>query len=213
MIQKRSIAVIVILVFLGVPSAWVFCQDTAQKEKNEDALKKNDKKTGIIFNVTDILLDLESYQGGVGIKRYSTDSLAYRVSFDFNYTDKSSSWLLVLGNTLEYHFIRGRVSPYFGGFLDIGYATYKDESDSNNWTKVSSIPLSIGPIFGVEVNIFEFLALFAEYSVSFDYTTTKTTTSDAGSESVQKESGFSIGTGMGNESKIGVVIYFNRIEK
>ena len=80
MIQKRSIAVIVILVFLGVPSAWVFCQDTAQKEKNEDALKKNDKKTGIIFNVTDILLDLESYQGGVGIKRYSTDSLAYRVS-------------------------------------------------------------------------------------------------------------------------------------
>jgi len=204
---------IIILILICVPSVVVCGEEKLKNEKKEDLFIQNAKKTGIIFNVNDILLDIESYQGGIGLKRYTSDSFAYRVSIDFSYTNDANSILVALNNTFEYHLVSGRVSPYLGAFFNIEYAAYKNTTDAENWTKVVSVPVSVGPVFGVELNIFEFLALFAEYGVSFAYTSVKTTTSVSSVESVEKETNFSINTGLGNEAKIGVVIYFNRIEK
>lgn len=210
MTRKR---IILIFVLLSSYLCGVSLYGEVQEESNpiNNIYTQNAEKTGIIFNVNDILLDLDSYQGGIGFKRYFTDSLAYRAAFDFSYSDSSSSLLVSLGNTLEYHFIRGRISPYIGAFIDVVYASYRDEIDSDNWSQVMSIPVSIGPLFGVEVAIFEFLSLFVEYSIIFDYTTTITNQSVGGSESKATESIFSVDTGIGNDSKIGIVIYFNRI--
>ena len=119
----------------------LFFFSNALAEENADKApgmftRENPYKTGIIFNVNSIMLDVESYQGGIGLKRYFRDKWAYRAAFDFGYSNSSNSWLVSIGNTFEYHFITARISPYVGIYFDIGYASYKDESDSENWTKV-----------------------------------------------------------------------------
>lgn len=215
MIKKIALLVFFSFSFIAVSVIYAKDNDSEKIEKTKDGWfsTENPYKTGIIFNVTDILLDLDSYQGGIGIKRYFKDPWAYRLAFDFGYSNSSNSWLISLGNTLEYHIITGRISPYIGGYLDIGYASYKDEIDTDNWTKVTSIPISTGPILGVEIEVFNVLSLFAEYSVAFDFTYTTDTVSVAGSETKDSTTNYGVNTGIGNDSKIGVIIYFNRIYK
>jgi len=77
---------------------------------------------GVIFNTDDLLLDYESYQGGMGIK-IAGEKNAYRLLVDVFYSTASDSTALTLGGAYERHFIQGRVSPYFGGYLTAGYAS------------------------------------------------------------------------------------------
>jgi len=211
--MEKIFTVLMVLFFsIMLLSFNAFAEERGNKEPGIFS-RENPYKTGIIFNVDDILLDVESYQGGIGLKRYFKDQGAYRVALDFEYSNSFDSLLVSLGNTLEYHIITGRISPYIGGYFDIGYARYKDETDSDNWTKSWSIPLSTGPVFGVEIEVFNVLSLFAEYSLAFDLTYTTTTTSIAGSETTDSTTNYSVDTGLGNDSKIGIVIYFNRVYK
>ena len=169
--------------------------------------------TGLIFNINDILLDIESYQGGLGVKHFVNDKFAYRGSLDFSYADSSNTLILNLGNSIEYHPIKGRVSPYLGGLLDVGLIRYKTETDADNWTLVTTIPISAGPIFGVEVYVLNFLSLFAEYSMTVSYTTTITQQSVAGTVTEDTDSDFGTEIGIGNNSKIGIVLYFYDIKR
>ena len=208
--MRKMIVLLVSTISLVISLGYMSFAEEYAQYKHGMFSKQNPYKTGIIFNVNDILLDVESYQGGIGLKRYFNDSWAYRAAFDFGYSNSSDSWLISVGNTFEYHFISGRISPYVGGYFDIGYASYKDETDSENWTKVWSIPISTGPLLGIEFEIFNVLSLFVEYSIAFDLIYTSTITSVAGIETKDSTTGYGINTGMGNESKIGIVIYFNR---
>jgi len=61
-------------------------------------------------------------------------------------------------------------------------------------------------------NIFDFLSLFAEYSFSINYTNTTTKQSVTGVVSKDSSSDFSVATEMGNDSKIGIALYFNRLK-
>ncbi len=79
--------------------------------------------------------------------------------------------------------------------------------------KVTTIPLSAGPIFGVEVYVFNFLSLFAEYSMTVSYTTTITQQSVAGIATENTDSDFGTEIGIGNNSKIGIVLYFYDIKR
>jgi hypothetical protein len=168
-------------------------------------------KNGIIFNVDNIGLNLESYQLGIGYKRYFNNNFAIRGLLDFGYSNNSKSWLFTLGATAEYHFLIGRISPYSGGFLNLGVIQAKTEIDNNNWTKVTSIPLSFGPLFGIEIFIFDFFAIFAEYSLNCEYTIITTKEKRASVESKKTDSQFDINTGIGNNSKIGIILYFDDI--
>jgi len=210
--KKCGIFVLVFAMIVGV-----FAQVTFASEKGE-AFKLSPeyagKKNGIIFNVDDILLDIESYQGGIGVKHYFNEKFAYRGSIDFSYIDSSSSLTLNLGNSIEKHLLTGRVSPYIGAFLDIGYIHFKSTDEASGVeTEVTSIPLSIGPLIGVEVFVLDFVSLFAEYSLSASYSKTKTEQTAAGVTTSDKDSDFSIEAGIGNESKIGIVVYFNTLKK
>ena len=207
--NKNAVTLIIVTVIVLSFFSYAHAKEKGDKEPGMFS-RENPYKTGIIFNVNDILLDVESYQGGIGLKRYFKDAWAYRAAFDFGYSNSSDSWLISVGNTFEYHFITGRISPYVGVFFDIGYASYKDETDSDNWTKVWSIPFSTGPLIGVEFEIFNVFSLFVEYSVAFDLTYTSTITSVAGDETRNSVTNYGINAGMGNESKIGIIIYFNR---
>ena len=206
--KKLMFAVSICLVLLSVGYT-ASGEENTHKEPGAFS-RQNPYKTGIVFNTTDILLDVESYQGGIGLKRFFKDTWAYRASFGFGYSNTEDSWQISYGSTFEYHFTTGRISPYTGFYFDVGYASYRDETDSVNWTKVWSIPISTGPIIGVEVEIFNILSLFVEYSIALDIVYTSTTNSDGGFETKESSTHYGVNAGMGNDSKIGIVIYFNR---
>lgn len=171
---------------------------------------ENPCKTGVIFNVDDILLDLGSYRGGIGFKRYISDQWAVRGLLDFSASSSSNSWLFTLRGTLEHHFMTGRLTPYTGGFFDFGLVHYKEELSVDDYRIVNSIPVRFRPLFGIEIGLFEFLSVFAEYGIQFDITTTTTKEMISGVQSKDRGTDFSMDTGIANNSKVGIVVYFNR---
>ena len=72
---------------------------------------------------------------------------------------------------------------------------------------VSTTRFSLGAIAGVEYFPFEFLSVFAEYAVAADFTITKDL------QSSQTTFDYLIDTRMGNDSKLGIVIYLMRAMK
>ena len=182
-----------------------------EKEPDKDRISRQDSyDMALIFNTTDILLDVGSYQGGIGFK-IGRDKLYFRMLFDFFLSNASNAFSISLGNSLEYHFLPGRVSPYFGGYLNLGFTYLKSEISPDTWTKLTSIPFSLGGIFGVEVFIFDFLSIFAEYSLGFNFDILLTEQSFLGAKTKTSELNYIFNTGIGNESKIGITIYFIRI--
>ena len=75
---------------------------------------------GFIFNTGNILLDLESYQAGLGAK-VGWDKLYLRALFDLVANGGSHSFLLNMGATVEYHLLPEPLSFYVGGSLVTGY--------------------------------------------------------------------------------------------
>ena len=211
MLKKKYYAMLFVLLGIITCPTIIFAEEKSRISKI--FLIEETSNTGLIFNINDILLDIESYQGGLGVKHFVNDKFAYRGSLDFSYADSSDTLIFNLGNSIEYHPIKGRVSPYFGGLVDVGLIRYKTETDADNWTKVTTIPISAGPIFGVEVYVLNFLSLFAEYSMTVSYTTTITQQSVAGTVTEDTDSDFGTEIGIGNNSKIGIVLYFYDIKR
>lgn len=152
---------------------------------------------GLIFNTSDILFDLDSYQAGFGVKR-ATPNLGLRGAFDFVWNGAAQSFAVKAGIALEKHLVTGAISPYWGGFVNAGY--------SHQTGVISAVPVSLGAMAGVEVFLFDFLSIFAEYCLAADLSliidhTSSTTTFD-----------YVIDTRMGNDSRIGIVFYLQRME-
>ncbi len=166
---------------------------------------------GLIFNIDGISLDLESYQGGFGVK-LAKDSLAFRVLFDLFVStgNNSAAFSLDVGTSFEYHLVKGPLSPYFGGFLSTGYATQKEEISGDTWTLLRVFPISFGPLIGIEIFPADFLSIFLEYALEFQYSLITTETSISGSVTRERTDEFSINTALGNNAKIGIIIYIIR---
>jgi hypothetical protein len=152
---------------------------------------------GLVFNTGNILLGPESYLGGFGGKAGFGD-LAVRGTFDFVLNGASQSFAVNLGAALEKHFLEGPISPYFGGAVEAGYMRQA--------ATTGVFPLSIGALVGVEVFVFDFLSVFVEYTLAADLTlttdlATSTTTFD-----------YLIDARMGNDAKLGIVVYLQRAE-
>lgn len=170
---------------------------------------KND--LGFIFNTTNALLDIESYQGGIGMK-IGGEKYTYRFLLDLLINTDLSPFSISAGAALEKHFISGPISPYWGGLLEVGYTSLKNEFDEDNWDQSITVPLSLGGILGIELFVFEFLSLFVEYNLKFSFAFNINKSSIAGSVSTEKEYSYNLDLGMGNSSMIGIVIYFARKE-
>ncbi len=84
------------------------------------ALAQGACDVGIIFNTTSILLDLDSYQAGLGIK-VGGNTLAIRGLFDFVLNGASSAISVTAGAALQRYVFPGLVRPYIGGCLTLGY--------------------------------------------------------------------------------------------
>jgi hypothetical protein len=150
---------------------------------------------GAIFNTSDLVFGLQSYQGGLGAK-IGWGKFALRGLFDFTINGSSQSYAVDLGTTVEYHFIPGPISPYLGGTVSLGYMT-----ESN---VTSAFTCSLGAVAGIEVFVFDFLSIFAEYEVAADLT------NSTDLQTSQSTFDYLIDTRMGNSASLGVVIYFMR---
>jgi hypothetical protein len=154
---------------------------------------------GLIFNTSSILLDLESYQGGIGLK-FGRDKLSLRSVFDLVLNGASDSFSLNAGAAIQYYLLPGSsVAPYVGGSVGGGYMRQGDA--------LSMVVLSVGAFAGVEVFLFDFLSVFAEYAITGDFTFSTDIPSS------QTTFDYLVDTGMGNNSKLGIVIYFMRALK
>ena len=166
---------------------------------------------GVIFNTTNILLDIESYQGGIGMK-IGAEKYTYRFLLDLLINTDFSPFSISAGAALEKHFISGPISPYWGGLIELGYTSLKDEIDADNWTQAITVPLTLGGILGIELFVFEFLSLFVEYNLKLSLGFNINKSSFGGSVSTEKEISYNLDLGMGNNSMIGIVVYFTRKE-
>lgn len=156
---------------------------------------KGPNDLGVIFSMNDLLLGLESYQAGLGAK-IGWGKFCLRGLFDFTVNGSASAFAMNLGVTAEYHLNPGPISPYIGGSAGGGYMT------QSNIT--SAVSFSIGAVAGVEVFILDFLSVFAEYALVANFTNTTDL------QSSQSTFDYLIKTGMGNNAKLGIVIYFMR---
>jgi len=167
---------------------------------------------GLIFNTANILLEPESFRGGLGLEmgfeRYTVrgwvDLFAYTEFNPFSVT---------LGAAVKKSFLPGRVAPYLGAFLESGFSQIRSGIDADNWTRVDTLPLTVGGLLGVEVFLLDFVSLFVEYDLAFQLYYTNTTVSIAGSQTATGSWEYTLDLGMGNNSRIGFVIYLKAPER
>jgi hypothetical protein len=168
--------------------------DGAMQERPLQSASGN-RTMGIVFNAGDTLGEIESYQMGIGIKYGSFDDLRYRGLADITYSGSTDSFQAIVGLALEKHFLPEPISPYYGAFANVGW----EKSGT-----ISDIPLSIGAMIGAEVFALDFLSFFAEYCVAADMRI---------GLGESKSFDYLIGTRMGNDAKIGVVVYFEKARR
>jgi hypothetical protein len=185
------------IIVLGLVCVFVAAGTAAGQEK---------RPFGIIFSTGSILMEIQSYQAGVGIK-LPGDQVDLRLGADVFAANSFNTFSVGGGIAVEKHFRPGKASPYYGGFAHVGFTSQKDETDKDNWVQNSTLTASGGGILGVEFFLLENLSIFGEYALAADMSniTTKTTTDGKTEES--SDFSITIDTRIGNSSKIGVVIY------
>ena len=161
---------------------------------------------GLIFNTNNLLLDIDEYQSGVGIKLMSLN-FSIRALLSLNYESGNNVFNSRIGFALEKPFFTGRIAPYWGVSLTSGLTIDKDEYSGDDWRKTRTISADISAILGTEVYIFEFLSFFAEYKLGAGFSSVNTTQEISGNRTENSAINYNIGTELGNEASIGVVIY------
>lgn len=202
--MKRRIGfAVVIIVLLSAPLVWG--QDDGGTEGEGFGIEG--MRPGVIFNASSLLVDVDAYQGGAGLK-LGFEKFALRTLLAFGLQDAGgddSSWDLTLGAAAEIPFFTGRVRPYWGGFVDGGISQETTEGEDAT-TETQIISGGFGPILGAEVFIFEFLSVFAEYQLAFDLA--RSTVETDGNE--DETNSYSLSTELGNAGSLGIVIYLER---
>jgi hypothetical protein len=168
-----------------------------------------DADLGMLFSVDDLLLDVESYQAGIGFKRRA-GAVAVRGLLDVVYSSSGGVLSVFPGITIESHFLPGSVSPYVGGSLTPGIISQRTEVDAVNWIETITLPISAAAVLGVEIFVAPFLSLFVEYSAGLTMNIVIDNVSVAGSVTSTTATDYAIDFGIGNQGKIGIAVYLQR---
>jgi len=160
----------------------------AQEKKVERKAGFEGERVGLVFNLWDLAGDAASTDGlsaGLGLKYWLAEKMALRALLDFEYTRNSNldttDVYFGLSGAFEYHFVKGRVSPYTGGLIGMRIRA-GDASD---------LGLALAGLFGVEARVLDSLGLFAEYNLRL----------------YLNEPVFDFELGIGNGGALGVIVY------
>ena len=194
---NRLILCVVLCMLVSLALA---AQENGVPEAEEaEGSRRELQRIGIVFNTPSILLELEEYRSaGVGVKGV-WDNIAVRGLVGLAFNTNNDLFGLAVGSALEFHRAPGLVSPYFGAELLLEYLRDKVGTSTS-----SSFGMSIGPLFGVEVAPFDIISIFAEYTLAFS-AVYSSTSGPAGSD---ERWNYAIGTGLGNQGSIGIIVYF-----
>lgn len=205
--MKAKRLIVLVLLVLGCATAFP-AGKTSLFAVGKPAAGERD--LGVIFNTNDILLDLESYQGGVGAK-IGLGQYVLRPMADILLNTDFNPFSLTLGAVLEKHILPGPVSLYWGPSLEMGVTILNNRFDADNWTQnIAWELLSAGCVAGFELFIFDFLSVFAEYNLALTLGLNTDRMSVAGVESSTTEFTYKLDLGLGNSAMFGIVVYLTR---
>lgn len=200
--MKRGVMTVLVFVMAVSNAATVFGQEEPRP------------LYGFIFSADNLLLDLESYQGGIGAKAdlgaYAVRGLLSVEVDGIGSDGGNETTAFGLGVTLEKPFFDARVTPYWGGFVDGTYSVEKTEVDGGDTTKTQVVTAGFGPVLGAEFFVFPHISVFAEYALAFRGNWTSIDQEVGGVSSSDETSNFGVGSELGNGGMIGIVIYLDR---
>ena len=200
--KYRIIAIVAIFVLL--PVIGLFAQDAGEQEKKP-------MNAGLIFNLNESLFGFESYQGGLGLK-LGRNNVDVRLLVDLFYSNSINSFSGDFGLGLEYHLKKASISPYLGFSAGLGYSSQKEEVDED-YTLIKNVAVYGTPLFGVEIFLLDFLSVFVEYGMKFEHNKTTTEQKTADETTSEEIKSLVIDSGLGNNAKIGIVVYFSRVDR
>jgi len=182
MVRKRWIVVgLVLLLALGVALA-----AGAQAKK----MDVGGQRLGIIFNATSLLGTVtqsdDGLSAGLGLKYWLGDKSALRALLEFEYDETgtgTSTTAFGFSGAYEYHFVKGKVSPYTGGLAGVEITAVT--------ANPTNLALYLGAILGAEVRVLDYLGLFGEYNLRLTV----------------DEPALNIGLALGNGAALGVIVY------
>ena len=188
----------------------LYSQEKARSPLFSPSLPEN-YELGIIFSAPSILMDIERYEGGFGIKK-SYKYWAVRWAADLIYASGSRLSSLSIMRAQEQHlseigFEKLDISPYYGWFASVGYIRQRFLVDEENHINDMTFPITGGPIIGAELFLFEFLSIFAEYQLALEFDILLNRVTIAGTSVNNWGLDVLIDTKMGNSSRLGVVLY------
>jgi hypothetical protein len=175
-----------------------------QAEEGNEAGKAPD--IGLLYSASNLLLDLQSYEGGVGIL-FQPPKQDIRLSADILYTSNSDSFEAGFGLAFLYPLLESRVQPYWGGIFHLDIVTTKTGTDTD-WTRTTNIPAKLSLLFGTEFFLLPHVSVFAEYQLGINVDTMITSSSSGGVVGdPSADLSFEIGSGLGNNGMLGITIY------
>ncbi|MFP3959145.1 MAG: hypothetical protein ACLFUX_03155, partial [Spirochaetaceae bacterium] len=159
-VRMMFVAVMLALVFVGFAGAQEGDAAEGQEAAADPAVQEDatggedapagEMTPGLIFNASNLLLDLSEYQGGFGGKLdYGDFAVRGLFSFELESTEDagtSDDFALTLGAAVEVPFFHGRVTPYWGGFIDGTVASEKAENTAGEESSLLVLRGSAGPI-------------------------------------------------------------------
>jgi len=200
---------VLFFIIVSLLTTHLYCQDAIEESSNESETLPVSFSPGLIFNTSNLLLDLDEYQSGVGIKLRS-ELYSLRLLIHMGYESGNDVFETNLGIAYMRPLFTGRIAPYWGFALKGGYILDKDEYDDENWYTSKVLSGEVAALFGAELYILDFLSVFAEYSFGLSMNRTTVEESNNGTETETETNNYSYGTQLGNEASIGVVIYLEK---
>ena len=200
-----------VLVLIMMMMAWsVAGQDVAAEDAAEPLPSEQTPGPaallGFIFNTNSLLLNLESYKGGLGgMLRYPDSS--FRVLVDLSHASGINTLGVGVGVVYQKPFFSGRVEPYWGLMLDAGFEREKTIIDPDDYDQIDVLTASAGGVLGAEIFLFDFISLFGEYQLALDVSRTAIAQSVGGTVTESSTFNYAVGIALGNNASIGVVIY------
>ncbi|MCK4516740.1 MAG: hypothetical protein KAU31_15875, partial [Spirochaetaceae bacterium] len=159
-IHRAILMLLMIGVMWSVNTQDVTAGDDAEPDTSKE-VEASEALPALIFNTNSLLLDLDSYKGGLGGTLRYPDS-SFRVLVDLGYSSGTKSLGVGAGVVYQRPFFSGRVEPYWGFMLDAGFEREKTVVDANNYDQIDVLTASAGGVLGAEIFLLDFVSLFGE---------------------------------------------------
>ena len=154
-----------------------------------------------------ILLDIDEYQGGVGVKFLYPD-YALRASIGGGYSSADGSLDIAVTGTFEKPFFIGRITPCWGVNAVLGYDQERSAVDADNWSMTQAVSASVGGVLGLEFHVTDAVSFMVEYELAASLAWAGSSSAADGVVTPGDSTvNYDVSTRLGNGGGIAIVLY------